>query len=83
MPKRRGLRWILLLVVGLFFGVVIADTLGVFDTLPYVEVPHGNHTHYLPKGCGTDLDLDRFPTVRPAPGQRITCDGQVVNDPGR
>ena len=75
---RKQLRWILLVVALLFFGFIFADTMGVFDDRPYVEVPHGNHSHYLPKDCGADLNASNFPTQPPGPDERITCDGRIV-----
>lgn len=68
----------LLLLILLFFGVILADALGVFDDSPYLEIPHGNHTHYVPKDCGADVDAGTFPTQRPGPGERISCDGRIV-----
>lgn len=56
-----------------FFALVIADALGVFDDRPYYEVPHGDHTHYLPKDCDPALPISRAPTRPPEPGERISC----------
>ncbi len=75
---RKRLRWILLVVGLLFFGFIFAETQGLFDDLSYVEVPHGSHSHYLPKDCGADLSAGDFPTRPPGPTERITCDGRIV-----
>lgn len=75
MSKRRTT---VLVVLALFFAFVIADSMGVFDTKPHVAVPHGNHVHYVPKDCGPDLSIDRFPTTPPGPGERVDCSGRIV-----
>ncbi len=76
MPK--SVRLILLVVVALFLGLVLIDTLGVFDNKSYYEIPHGNHTHYMPKDCDPPVPVDRAPTHPPGPNEHITCSGQIV-----
>ena len=71
-------RTILLAVLGVFLAIVILDSLGVFDKRPYFEVPHGNHTHYVPKECEPALPVSQAPTTRPGPGQKVDCQGQIV-----
>ena len=75
---RKRFRWIVLALAAVFFAFIFADTQGVFDDRPYMEVPHGNHSHYLPWDCGEELDAGRFPTRPPGPNERITCDGRFV-----
>lgn len=77
---RKRLRWIVLTVALVFFAFLFADSQGVFEDLPYVEVPHGSHSHYLPKECGQDLDAGEFPTQAPGPNEHITCDGRIVQN---
>ena len=79
-PWRRATRWTLALLVLLFFGVVVADSLGAFSRAPYTAVPHGSHAHYVPNECEGDLRMDDFPMQPPAAGERITCTGQVVSE---
>lgn len=73
----RGARWMIVVLVVLFVGVMMADALGVFNDQPYTAVPHGSHNHYVPNEC-EDIVASDFPTVEPAPGERITCEGDVV-----
>lgn len=75
---RKRLRWIFIGLALVLAVVILADTQGAFDDLPYVEVPHGSHSHYLPKDCGADLNAGNFPTRPPGPGERISCDGRIV-----
>lgn len=75
--KKRA-RFYLLLIIGLFLVFVFIDSLGTFDARPYYEVPHGNHTHYVPKDCDPALSPGDAPTREPGPGERITCDGRIV-----
>lgn len=76
MSKRA--RGAVLLIVAAFFGIVIADTLGVFDQRHYFEVPHGNHTHYVAKDRDPSVPVGSFPTRPPAADERITPTGQIV-----
>ena len=72
------LRTILIGLLGLFLAFVVLDSLGVFDSRPYFEVPHGSHTHYVPKDCEPPLNVSQAPTSRPGPGQKVDCQGQIV-----
>jgi hypothetical protein len=71
-------RSILLAVLGMFIAFVVLDSLGIFDTRSYYEIPHGSHTHYRPKDCDPPLPVSQSPTSRPALGQKIDCQGQFV-----
>ncbi len=75
----RSTRLMLLVLFLLFVGLLTADALGVFSDAPYTAVPHGNHAHYVPRGC-EDVNIGDFPTVEPGPDERITCDGQIVTE---
>lgn len=70
-----------LIVIGLILAVVLIDSLGVFDSRPYFEVPHGSHTHYVPKDCDPPLRPGDAPTSEPGPGQTVNCLGQIVAMP--
>lgn len=78
MSGKRRTRLIIYGVIGLVVLLVLIDSMGVFDSRSYYEVPHGNHTHYLPKDCDPPLPVSNSPTIRPAAGEKITCQGQVV-----
>jgi hypothetical protein len=69
---------ILIVLAALFFGFVIADSLGIFDSSPYNVISHGNHSHYVPKDRDPNVPLDDFPMQPPGPNERITPTGQVV-----
>jgi hypothetical protein len=74
-------RLIVLVVALIFLGFILVDTLGVFDDSPYMEVPHGNHTHYVPKERNDNVSISAFPTVPPGPCERITPEGRIVDIP--
>ena len=71
-------RWIVLGIAALFFGFVLYEMINPFPGQPYMEVPHGDHVHYVPKDRNPDQRLSDFPTVRPGPNERILPNGQVV-----
>lgn len=71
-------RFYLLLVLGLMLLIVLVDSVGTFNTLSYNEVPHGSHTHYVPKDCEPPLPVSDAPTRRPAENETIDCQGNIV-----
>ena len=75
---RKPLRWVLALALVVFFGIVLADSLHLFDDKAYFEVPHGSHSHYVPWDRDTTVAVGEFPTRPPGPGERITPRGQIV-----
>lgn len=74
----RRTKGVVLLLAAAFFGLVLADTLGVFDHRPYYEVPHGNHTHYVAKDKDPAVSIGDFPTRPPNDDERITSTGEIV-----
>lgn len=66
-------------VVALFFGVVLADALGVFSAEPYTAVPHGNHVHYVPDDRDPNVPVNEFPMREPEAGQTISPQGEIVS----
>ena len=77
--KRRA-RFYLILVLGVFIAFVLIDSLGAFDSKSWFEVPHGNHSHYLPKDCDPALAVGDAPTTKP---RALTVDGVHSGGPER
>jgi hypothetical protein len=75
---RKRLRWILLAIVGVFFLFVMLDSLNLFHDGPYLEIPHGDHTHYVPHDRDRNVPIGQFPTRRPGPNERIMPNGEIV-----
>ncbi len=75
-------RYWLLALLGLFLLFVLMDSLSAFNSDPWMEVPHGNHSHYVPKDCEPPLPVSDAPTQRPEPGQTVDCMGNIVPIPG-
>ena len=72
-------RRILVTVVFLAFVVFVTyRVLNQFAGQPYMEVPHGDHVHYVPKDRDEAVPLSDFPTQPPAENERILPDGRVV-----
>ncbi len=80
MQKRKIIRVIFVAAALLLGSLVLADSVGLFDSKPYRVVPHGNHNHYVPHDRDPDIPLSDFPTRPPRKGERITPYGQIVPD---
>ncbi|MDA1028075.1 MAG: hypothetical protein O3B41_03360 [Bacteroidetes bacterium] len=75
---KKKARFYILVAMGIFLTMVLIDSFGVFDDRLYNEVPHGSHTHYVPKNCDPPLAVSDSPTRRPAETEHIDCTGQYV-----
>ena len=71
-------RWILAVVLLVVFGTVLYTVINPYRNQPYEKVPHGDHTHYVPKDRNEQVPISRFPTRPPNQGERITPDGEIV-----
>ena len=56
------------------------EVLFPFRGQPYLEIGHGDHTHYVPKDRNETVPVSSFPMVEPKAGQRITPDGDLVTE---
>lgn len=80
-PWRRAIRWVLVLIVAAFLSAAALDALGVFEEdQPYRVIHHPTHEHYVPKECGDDVQAGNFPMRPPGEGERITCEGTIVEE---
>lgn len=83
-PARSGSRSlrkpIVIVLALLFFGYLFfTEVLDPWADQPYVEVSHGDHTHYLPKEADLDeINVSNFPTSPPGPNEVILMDGRIV-----
>ena len=57
------------LVVAVLGGILLLDALHVFDDAEYHVVPHGSHSHYVPRDSDPAVPLENFPDL-PAPAGR-------------
>lgn len=64
----------------LIFLIATISALDLFDDKPYDIVPHGNHSHYVPKDRDPDVPLHNFPQEPPPPGMKIAPDGSLVRE---
>lgn len=76
--RRSWRRWGLAIVLVAFFGYLLWQVVNPYRGQAYEEVPHGDHTHYVPRDRDTDVPISRFPTRPPGEGERITPDGNIV-----
>lgn len=77
---RRLWRWFLLAAGLVLLGFMMREVLFPFREQPYLEIGHGDHTHYVPKDRNETVPVSSFPMVEPKAGQRITPDGDLVTE---
>ncbi len=75
---RKQLRWLLLLAGAILFVLVMRQVLNPFGDREYAEIPHGNHSHFVPKDRDPNVPLSRFPTRPPSADERLLPDGRIV-----
>ncbi len=80
MFTRKKIRFLFGVFAVVLAALVIADSLGVFDSRPYREVPHGNHSHYVPHDRDPTISISDFPVRPPREGEKITSTGEIVPD---
>ena len=79
MSKRT--RKLLLVVIGIFLVIAFVDSQGFFDNKSWIEIPHGSHSHYLPKDykdCNPPMTTGDGTMTAPGPGETINCQGEIV-----
>ena len=76
--RRKHLRWLVLFLCAVAFFLVMRRVLNPFGDSDYAEIPHGNHSHFVPRDRDMSVPLSRFPTTPPGPNERILPDGRVV-----
>jgi hypothetical protein len=80
MTKSKKRRLIFLVLVTIIAAFVVVDSLRIFDDRPFIVVPHGDHSHYIPHDRDPNVSISDFPTTEPRPGERILPNGQVVRE---
>jgi hypothetical protein len=73
-------KWIVTAVLVVIFGTVLWTVVNPYRNQPYEKVPHGDHVHYVPKERNEQVPMSRFPTRPPNQGERITPDGEIVDE---
>lgn len=83
MSSRRGSvrRWVIGTVFVVFLGAALYQVINPYPDQPYMEIPHGDHVHYVPKDRNQDVSVSQFPMQPPGPNERITPDGRIVTEP--
>ena len=71
-------RWVVVIFFAAIVAAVLYTVVNPFPDQPYIEVPHGDHVHYVPKDRDERVPMSEFPTEEPGPNERILPDGRVV-----
>ncbi len=75
---RRRFRMLLLIVGAVLLFFVMQSVLNPFGDKEYAEIPHGDHSHYVPKDRDPDVPISNFPRRPPSENEKITPDGRIV-----
>ena len=82
MPPRsrtkQALKWAALVAGLLFFFLVVREAVDPFGDDEYLEISHGDHSHYVPRDRAENVSISKFPTKPPGPNEKITPEGRVV-----
>jgi hypothetical protein len=77
--KRKTVRYIFIAGVIIISALALLDSIGYFNPKPYRKVSMGSNVYYVPKDRNPNVDIDKFPTVKPLPSETITPNGQLVS----
>lgn len=81
-PKKYGpftlRRWLVLVLFAVLVLITMQPILDPYGDKGYMEINHGDHTHYVPEDRDPNVTISSFPTTRPGPNERILPNGQVV-----
>ena len=82
-PKKIGpftvRRWVAIIFFLVLSVLLMRPILNPYAEHGYMEVPHGDHVHYVPKDRDPNVDISSFPTRLPGPNERIAPNGQFVS----
>lgn len=81
-PKKIGpftvRRWLVLVFFAALVLILMQPILDPYGEKGYMEISHGDHTHYVPRDRDPNVTISNFPTSPPGPNERILPNGQVV-----
>lgn len=81
-PRRLGpftvRRWLMIAFFAVLILFMMRPVLDPYGEKGYMEISHGDHTHYLPRDRDPNVSVSNFPTTPPGPNERILPDGRVV-----
>jgi hypothetical protein len=79
-PVRRSSirKWIVGAIIAFVLALAFYGAVEPYDERGYVAVPHGDHSHYVPRDRDPNVSISDFPTSPPGPNERIMPDGRVV-----
>jgi len=71
-------RIVIVIVGALLLFFVMQQVLNPFGDNEYAEIPHGDHSHFVPKDRDPNVPISNFPRQPPGENERITSDGRIV-----
>lgn len=71
-------RWLVMILFAVLVLILMQPILDPYGEKGYMEVNHGDHSHYVPEDRDPNVSISNFPTNPPGPNERILPNGQVV-----
>ncbi len=76
--ERVRLRIIMAVLAAIVLIFVMQWVLNPYGDKDYAEIPHGDHSHFVPRDRDPNVPISNFPRNPPATNERITPDGRIV-----
>lgn len=76
--KRRQFRLILSALAIVFVAVVLIDALDLFSNKNWSEIPHGNHSHFVPNHRDEGVTASDCPQRPPAKDEMLSSQCQLI-----
>ena len=71
-------RWFVIAFFAVLTLLVMREVLDPYGEKGYMEISHGDHSHYVPPDKDPNVSVSNFPQSPPGPNERITPDGRIV-----
>ncbi|MGA7303938.1 MAG: hypothetical protein WBW88_03650 [Rhodothermales bacterium] len=78
MKQRRQLKIFLAVFAVIFVAVVLSDALDLFTNKDWSEIPHGNHSHFVPNHRDEGVSASDCPQRPPGKNEMLSSQCQMI-----
>lgn len=78
MTQRRQFKLILTVIAVVFVVVALVDALDLFSSKNWGEIPHGNHSHYVPNDRDDNVSVSNCPQRPPGDNEMLSSQCQLI-----